>query len=478
MKKLIITLMTILIFNKSELYSQELQPSIVYSTYLGSFGTDDADVVAVDPVGNTYLGCHSNSVNLLNNDKHPYILIGGMDAFIVKLNSKGTEVNYLTHLGGTEWDAVQGIISDSFGNVYAVGTTYSSDFPINPDGYQSNFGGKSDAFVVKLNPEGKVVWSTFLGGNKDEDGRGIIMDKDGNIHIIGRTASNDFPTSDGALQPKSAGGIDAFITTLDSNGKMLTSTYLGGSGDDIGFAIALDSIGQLYVAGTTNSSNFPIKNAIQEENKGGNDAFLAVIDPTRSVIKFASYFGGGKSERLYNIDLNSSGDVFMMGFTNSSNYPTTGGAFQPNFGGVRDVFVTRINLQKRDVVYSTYLGGENNDGPRNLAVDEKDNAFIVGYTSSKNFPTINNQKTKLSGRDDAFVTILDSSGSFLHYSTLFGGEGRDFFEGIAIGVDGSLTVSGGSSSIDFPTVNAIQNTFVPGGRFDIVTARFSIPKYK
>ncbi|MDC1161897.1 SBBP repeat-containing protein [Tenacibaculum sp.] len=478
MKKLLITLIIMLIYTHNELHSQEFSPTPLYSTYLGSFGTDDADVVAVDPVGNTYLGCHSSSVNLLSNDKHPYIQKGGMDAFVVKLNSKGNEVNYLTHLGGTEWDAVQGIISDSFGNVYAVGTTYSSDFPINSNGYQPHFGGKSDAFVVKLNSDGKVVWSTFLGGSKDEDGRGIIIDKDGKIHIIGRTESNDFPTSDRALQPKSAGGIDAFITTLDSNGKMLTSTYLGGSGDDIGFAIALDSIGQLYVAGTTNSSNFPIKNAIQEENKGEDDAFLAVIDPTRSVIKFASYFGGEKSERLYNIDLNSSGDVFMMGVTNSSSYPTTGGAFQPDFGGVRDAFVTRINLQKRNVVYSTYLGGENNDDPRNLAVDEKGNIFIVGYTGSKNFPTVNNQKTKLCGRDDAFVTIFDSSGSFLHYSTFFGGEGRDFFEGIALGTDGSLTVSGGSSSTDFPTVNALQDTFVPGGRFDIVVTRFMIPKYK
>ncbi|WP_394975411.1 SBBP repeat-containing protein [uncultured Croceitalea sp.] len=478
MKKLLITVMTIIIFSKIDLYSQELSPSILYSTYYGNIGTDDADVVTVDLAGNTYLGCHSNSVSLPGYKNHPYTLSGGMDAFVVKLNNKGKEVNYLTHLGGSKWDAVQGIVSDSVGNIYAIGTTYSSDFPIHSNGFQSKFGGKSDAFVVKLNPEGKVVWSTFLGGSKDEDGRGITIGQDGNIYIVGRTASNDFPTSSGTLQSKLAGGIDAFITTLDSNGKMVTSTYLGGSGDDVGFAIALDSSNQLYIAGTTNSLNFPIKNAIQEKNKGKDDAFLAVIDPTGSVIKFASYFGGEKSERLYNIDLNSSGDVFMIGFTNSFDYPTTAGTFQSEFGGVRDAFITRLNLQKREIVYSTYLGGENNDDPRNLAVDEKGNTVIVGYTASKNFPTINNQTTKLRGRDDAFVTILDSSGSFLHYSTFFGGEGRDFFEGIALGTDGLLTVSGGSGSTDFPTVNAIQDTFVPGGRFDIVVACFMIPKYK
>ncbi len=356
MKKLLITVMTILIFSKNELYSQELSPSILYSTYYGNIGTDDADVVAVDPTGNTYLGCHSNSVSLLGDDKHPYTLSGGMDAFVVKLNNKGKEVNYLTHLGGSKWDAVQGIVSDSIGNIYAVGTTYSSDFPIHSNGFQPKFGGKSDAFVVKLNPEGKVIWSTFLGGSKDEDGRGITIDQDGKIHIVGRTASSDFPTANGALQSKSAGGIDVFVVTFDSNGKMLRSTYLGGSGDDIGYAIKLDNAGQLYIAGTTNSSNLPLKNAIQDKNKGEDDAFLAIIDQNRSVINFATYLGGKETERLYAIDLDPSGDVFLLGFTNSSDYPTTTGAFQSELGGVRDAFVTRLNLQKRAILYSTYLG--------------------------------------------------------------------------------------------------------------------------
>ena len=473
MKKLLIAAMIILIFAKNELYGQELSTSILYSTYYGNIGTDDADVVTVDSIGNTYLGCHSNSTNLLGANQYPYTLSGGMDAFVVKLNNKGTEVTYLTKLGGSKWDAIQGLTTDSKGNIYAVGTTYSSDFPINSNGFQSNFGGKSDAFVVKINPEGKVVWSTFLGGSEDEDGRDIAIDQHGNVYIVGRTESNNFPTSDGALQLRLAGGIDAFVTVLDSDGKMLTSTYLGGSGDDIGFSIKLDSIGQLYIAGTTNSFNFPIKNAIQEENNGEDDVFLAVIDETRLVISFASYLGGKGTDKLYSIDLNSTGDVFILGVTSSSNYPTTTSAFQTNFGGERDAFVTRLNLQKREIVYSTYLGGEKADNPRNLVVDEKDNAFVVGYTASKNFPTVNNQETKLRGRDDAFVTMLDPSGSFLKYSTLFGGEGRDIFEGLAIGADGSLTVSGASNSIDFPIVNPLQDTFL-GGRFDMIVARLLI----
>ncbi|WP_299103919.1 SBBP repeat-containing protein [uncultured Tenacibaculum sp.] len=471
MKKLLISIIVLLLI-QNVLYSQEHIAKTLYASYYGNVGTDDADVVTVDPMGNIYLGCHSTSKNLPGTPNHSYKLKGGMDAFIIKLDNQGTKVDYLTHLGGGKWDAIQGIVSDSKGNIYAVGTTYSSDFPIKSNAFQSKFGGKSDAFVVKLNPKGKVVWSTFLGGKKDEDGRGIVIDKQNNIHVIGRTASKNFPTTNNAIQPESNGGIDAFVTSLDTNGNVLASTYLGGAGNDIGFAIKSDSIGQLYIGGTTNSINFPLKNPIQSRNKGEDDAFLAVIDPTKSVIKFASYFGGNKVERLYSVDLDASGNVFIMGFTNSSDYPTTDGAYQPKFAGERDVFVTKLNLEKRKMEYSTYIGGKKDDNPRNLAIDEKGNAFIIGYTGSNDFPIVNSQKTYIRGSKDAFMTKLDVKGAFLHDSRLFGGNGDDFFEGLAIGTNGTLTVSGGSNSTDFPLVNPLQNTFL-GGRFDIIVARFS-----
>lgn len=475
MKQALIALASILLFTYNELYAQEPSPTIVYSTYYGHMGTDDADAVAVDIRGNTYLGCHSNSINLPSTGKHPYTPSGGMDAFIIKLNHKGSEIDYLTQLGGSKWDAVQGLIADSIGNIYAIGTTYSSDFPIHPNGFQSKFGGKSDAFVLKLDTHGKVVWSTFIGGSQDEDGRDIVLDRQGNIHIIGRTASKDFPALPGALQSRSAGGVDAFVATLDPQGNMLTTTYLGGSGNDIGFSIKLDHKGRRYIAGTTNSSDFPTKNAFQETNHGKNDLFLAVIDTNGSTLEFSSYLGGKGADQVYSIDLGASGDVFIMGVTDSADLPTTSDAFQSKFAGVRDVFVARVDLGKKKTVYATYLGGKNVDTPRNLVVDDKDNAFIIGQTSSTDFPIKNSQQTPLKGRSDAFVTQLDPSGSFLVHSALFGGNGTEIFEGAAFGDDGSLTVSGLSDSLDFPTKNPLQNRFL-GGRFDIVVMRFLAPK--
>ncbi|MEL7003373.1 MAG: SBBP repeat-containing protein, partial [Bacteroidota bacterium] len=338
MKKILVVAIIILSCAGNELFSQKISSEVLYSSYYGGTGTDDADVVAVDKAGNTYLGCHSSSTHLPGANKYPYTLSGGMDAFIVKLNNRGTAVDYLLKLGGSKWDAIQGLKTDSLGNIYAVGTTYSPDFLINANAFQPNFGGKSDAFVLKINPEGKIIWSTFLGGKKDEDGRDITIDKQGNVHIIGRTASKDFPTSNGAIQSKLAGGIGAFVATFDTNGKMLMSTYLGGSGDDIGFSIGMNNTDKLYIGGTTNSLDFPVKNAIQLKNKGKNDVFMAVIDKDRSAIEFASYLGGEDTDQLYNIDFDASGDLFVMGVTSSSNYPTTTGVFQPNFSGERDAF--------------------------------------------------------------------------------------------------------------------------------------------
>lgn len=460
-----------------ELKAQQYNTKVEFSTYYGNIGTEDADVVAVDPFGNMYLGSHTTSDDLPGVDKHPYKIVGGMDAFIIKLRQKSGEVDYIYHKGGKDWEAIQGIVSDSMGNVYAIGTTYSSDFPISKDGVQNKFGGKSDAFVLKLNPDGKELWSTFLGGIDDEDGRSIIIGRNGNIHIVGRTASHDFIVTDKAIQSKSAGGIDAFVATLNPNGKLLMSTYLGGKGDDIGFSIDQDDTSQLYIAGTTNSTDFPTKNAFQENNNGGDDAFFAVIEPTESDIKLASYLGGKKNERLYNINFNSSGDIFMSGFTYSLDFPTTKDAFQSDLKGGRDIFITRFSLKNKELSYSTYLGGENEDSPRNLAISKEGMAYIIGFTNSKGFPTTNEKGTNLSEeKDNAFLSIIDQSG-MLRLSNLYGGKGDDFFEGIALGQDGSIIVSGGSNSVDYPFINPIQDKFL-GGRFDIIVTRFKLIREK
>ncbi len=460
-----------LLFIVFKIQGQELNPKITFSTYYGNSGSEDADVVTVDHLGNTYLGCHSSSENLPDVNRYPYTINDGMDAFVIKLNKAGNDVGYITHMGGKNWEAVQGLISDLEGNIYAIGTTFSSDFPVDEESFQPIFGGKRDVFVVKINPEGKVVWSTFLGGSDDEDGRYININKDGNVYVVGWTASKDFPITKGALQAKSAGGIDAFITIFNSDGKIVTSTYLGGSGDDIGFSIKLDSTDQLYIGGTTSSLDFPIKNAIQSENRGKNDAFFAIINRSLSTINFATYWGGEGDDQLKGIDLDSLGNIYIMGFTHSLNFPITQNSLQKKRNGGMDIFASKFNIKDSSIVYSTYLGGNKRDRPRNFAIDVNGNAYIIGKTSSDDFPTTSNAQSKRNGDSNAFITLIDKNGVNLLYSSLYGGNGSDTFEGIAMGVDGSVTVSGLSNSKDFPLVNPIKNTSF-GGLFDIIVARF------
>ena len=457
------------VFLTSNVRAQSLKSEVIFSTYYGDVGTDDADVVAVDPMGHVYLGCHSDSKDLPGSNIHPYKMAGGMDAFIVKLSNSGKEVAYIAQLGGKKWDAVQGIIADSLSNIYAVGTTYSSNFSVTKNGFQKKFGGKSDAFVVKLDQEGAVLWSTYLGGKEDEDGRGIAFDKQGNIHIIGRTASTDFPVTEDAIQSQSAGGIDAFVTSFDPDGHVLNSTYFGGSGDDIGHSIVIDRGDQIYFGGTTNSNDLPMVNPFQGEIKAEKDIFFARIAKDRSSIDFASYWGGEDEDQLYGLDIDEGGNLFAMGVTYSLDFPTTNGTFQETHGGESDTFVSKFNIEQGEIKFSTFLGGTEFDDPRNLALSQNGQAYIVGKTTSHDFPIVDTEKR--AGKSDAFIALLKSNGSDLLYACLEGGNAIETFEGIAIGKDGSLTVSGLSNSIDFPLANAIQESFL-GGRFDIVVARF------
>ena len=203
---------------------------------------------------------------------------------------------------------------------------------------------------------------------------------------------------------------------------------------------------------------------------GGDDIFLATMDRAKTELHFSSYLGGTETDKLYNVALDSLGNTFIMGMTSSSDFPTTERAFQSDYGGVRDAFVTKLNLKEGSIIYSTYLGGDEEDTPRNLVVNEKGNAYVVGITLSDNFPTTNLQKTQVSGRSDAFLTMLDPDGSRLQYSFLFGGDGDDVFEGVAIGVDGSITLSGGSNSTNFPLVKPLQSKF-HGGKLDMIITR-------
>jgi hypothetical protein len=371
---------------------------------------------------------------------------------------------YSTYLGGGLDDFGSGIAVDSAGDAYVVGFTESADFPVTSGAFQTSLKGTSNAFVTKFNPTGSVlVYSTYVGGSNQDAGLGIAVDRAGNAYVIGSTFSTDFPVTPGAFQMTSGGGQDAFVTELDPSGSALVySTYLGGGSFDSGYGIAVDAAGNAYVVGTTGSTNFPVTpGAFQTTCRNPNsceDAFVTEINPSGSALIYSTYLGGSENTEGAGIALDGKGNAYVIGFTESIDFPVTPNAFQTTYGGYGDAFVAKLNPSGSALVYSTYLGGSGYDQGYSLAVDSAGNAYVTGSTSSTNFPvtpgafqTTCNDDKRCAKYGDAFVAKLNPVGSALIYSSYLGGGYDDWGTGIVVDSEGNAYATGVTSSKNFPT---------------------------
>ena len=395
-----------------------IDPLLVYSTYLGGANNDNASAVAVDAAGNAYVtGITASATNFPTTaGAFQTTLGGGSDAFVTKLNPTGTALIYSTFLGGSDFDTGVGIAVDASGNAYVTGSTASTNFPTTAGAFQTTLAGPgggslTDAFVTKLNPTGTaLVYSTYLGGRDFDNGEEVAVDAAGNAYVTGRTSSTDFPTTVAAFQTTSAGGGDAFVTKLNSTGSALVySTFLGGAeSSDGGFGIAVDALGNAYVTGLTNSTDFPTTaGAFQTTSSGGTDAFVTKLNPAGSALVYSTFLGGSSFDQGSGIAVDASGDAYVTGRTFSTDFPTTEDGFQTTFGGARDAFVTKLNPTGSALVYSSYLGGSSLDQGSGIAVDARANAYVTGVTLSTDFPTTGDAfQTTLGGSTDAFVAKL------------------------------------------------------------------------
>jgi Beta-propeller repeat len=307
-----------------------------------------------------------------------------------------------------------------------------------------------------------LSYSTYLGGSDDDEGNGIAVDSAGNAYVTGQTGSTNFPTSN-PLQPTNHGGGDAFVAALDPTGAtLLYSTYLGGSGGDAGQGIAVDSAGNAYVTGITSSTDFPMANPWQSTNHGGYDAFVAALDPTGATLLYSTYLGGSNNDRGFGIAVDSAGNAYVTGDTVSTDFPTSNPLQPTNHGGY-DAFVAALDPTGATLLYSTYLGGSGPDFGYGIAVDSAGNAYVTGQTGSTNFPTSNPLQPTNHGGGDAFVAALDPTGATLLYSTYLGGSSGDDGRGIAVDSAGNAYVTGDTVSRDFPTSNPLQSTNHGGG---------------
>ena len=468
-----------------------IDPVLKYSTYLGGGGADRGFDIVVDSSGNAYVTGATNS-----ND-FPTTVGGfqdtitgdpccGGDVFVTKLNASGSALVYSTYLGGsgTGGDTGTSVAVDAQGNAYVTGATNSNDFPT-AGAFQTTSGGSTDAFVTKLNAAGSaLVYSTYLGGSFTDSGSDVAVDAGGSAYVVGRTFSTDFPTTAGAFQTAPGAPLtnDAFVTRFSAAGNALVySSYLGGSGTDGGFGIAVDSAGNAYVAGNTSSADFPTAIPVQATNGGGFDAFVTKLEPTGSTLTYSTYLGGSGNDAGLGIAVDGSVHAYVMGQTFSSDFPTTVGSFQTDSGGSLDACVTKFNPAGTALVYSTYLGGSGIDGgsefgPGGIDVDAEGNAYVTGRTISTDFPTANPFQSDLGGSLDAYVTKLNPAGTALVYSTYLGGNASDQSLGIAVDASGNAYVVGITGSGDFPTVNPFQSqNAVVSNAFDTFVAKIGEP---
>lgn len=489
-----------------------IDPTLVYSTLIGGSGSgsiwyaDEGRGIAVDTSGNAYITGETQDVNFPTtsgayNTSFPG---GSIHIFVSKLNASGSQLEYSTYIGGTNADMGRAIDVDDSGNVYITGETWSDDFPVTTGVVQSSLSGTTDAFVLKLNSTGSsLLYSTFLGGSEDDEGMGIVVDDSGYSYITGHTQSNNMPGSSTSIQAQNAGETDAFVVILDPSAQSVTyATYLGGSGHDWGYAIAVDKNNDICITGQTRSTNFPTTPLAfgmvgKVVGTADSDAFVSKIDlegapPNIGVpsLAYSTYLGGSSTENqtygVAGIAVDSSGNIYVTGETKSNDFPTTTGAYQTVQNGiVADVFVTKINPSGgvgNDLVYSTYLGGEDADQGMAITVDSKGQAYVIGNTNSSDFPiwvptqsSFGNTDTTIGG--DAFVTALNSSGTGLLYSTFLGGSGGDHGHGITLDTSGNIYVTGETSFnrttlvSSFPvTGNSIGTT---GGLSDVFVAKIS-----
>jgi Beta-propeller repeat/Abnormal spindle-like microcephaly-assoc'd, ASPM-SPD-2-Hydin len=315
-----------------------------------------------------------------------------------------------------------------------------------------------------------LAYSTYLEGSVTDGGNGIAVDAAGNAYVTGFTFSPNFPRAN-PLQPTIHGNEDAFVTKMNAEGTGLVySTYLGGSGDDTGESIALDSSKNAYVTGTTVSSDFPTVNAIQPAIHGRVNAYITKINAQGAALVYSTYLGGSTFDSGTSIAVDSNRRVYVAGYTQSTDFPTLH-AVQPTYGGEQDGFVTKISASGTALIYSTYVGGGGLDVIRGIAADSAGNAYVIGYTGSTDFPTVNPIQPTNHGGIDAFITKINATGGALVYSTYLGGSGSEGFlagsgaagrGGIAVDASGHAYVTGDTGSTDFPTKNALQNEFSGG----------------
>lgn len=452
-----------------------IDPLLAYKLYVPGVNVLQATSMAVDGNGAAYIAGYAPAMHWLTSLPLLGNLTGQIftyDAFVAKLAPDGASLEYTSFIGGADDDGINAIAIGHGGEAVVAGYTYSNELPVESP-VQANKAGYSDGFVARIGADGKsLIYSSYLGGSADDSIAGLALGPDEALFVTGYTRSENFPTV-GPLGPAShAGTTDAFIAKIGSaGGSLLYSAYIGGNDEDLGQGIAVGADGSAYFMGSTESTDYPTSaGAFQPaispyvNTSNGNlyyysDVFLTKVNAAGDALEWSSLIGGTQREGGMAVALDADGSVVLTGYTQSSDFPLASPLYADLRGSV-DVFVTRFAADGAALQWSTYLGGSSYEYPSALALDVDGNVYVTGYTASVNFPTRNALQPFNAGQQDLFLSKLAADGSALVWSTLLGAAENDAAKGLAVGADGSVYLSGTTTSSNFPVEAPAQ-----GGSF-------------
>jgi len=463
--------------------------TVEWATYIGGTNNDYGLASAVDATGNVIIGGYTNGNNFpTTSGTYDNSFNGGLnDATVSKLSKDGKTMLWSTFLGGTNYDQLYGVAVDADGNVYVCGSTQSSDFPVTSGVVQSTIKGFDDCFITKLNPAGNsLIYSTYWGGSKQDRAQQITITSSGEAVISGFTESLDFPTVN-AAQSAYGGGEgsgnagDIIVAKFNSDAtNCVFSTYLGGSGDEASYGVAINSLGNIYISGWAKTYSslkpYPTTSGAYKTTGNHNDVVVSALNTTGTLL-YSTYFGGISQELSYGIAINNTDEVIVGGYTNSTiaqGFPVTSGSYQTAPKGFYDLFVCKFNSNLSTLLKSTYLGGTNNEIHTGITTHPAGYIFIGGRTNSVNYPTKNAYQGSNGGNYDACVTILGPNFDTLAFSSYIGGTGNDFTYGFYTGPDGKVIVTGQYASTGFATTAGTYQTNYGGGTCDIFALKINV----
>ena len=471
-----------------------IDPLLVYSTYIGGSGDDQVNAVRLTANGLLYVTGSTNSGNMpfINGAYSNAPLPGATNIFLAILDTSaagGFQPTYFGYIGGSTADIPLAMVLDAQGDVYLTGTTTSLDFPmvgnsilatfptISTSGVIANTTGLTQAFVLELNPalygEVSLLYTTFLGGTQgNTSGNAIDLDQAGNIYVVGTTLTGDFPVTPNAYQTSLWGGQDTFLIEFNtSTAAPFYATFLGGELDDDGRAVAVAPNGLVYMAASTESTEFPMAGfSYQGSPVGGYDLIVAVLDPTQfgtESLIYSTYLGGSASEEVRGMAVDGNGNLLLTGYTLSSDFPVTPDAAQPAYGGNGDIFVCVVNpFTPQFLLYSTFLGGSDADVGYGIGVDAQNNIYVTGYTLSADLPVTPNAPEPLypQGVDIVAAKVIPhvAGPNGFGYVTYFGGASINSGQALAVAPDGTLYVAGFTGGVLTTTSNAALGSYGGG----------------